>query len=82
MKKVAAMVVALLLAACGEHPDTIISDRCAVNDIFQQCMKSLPTGPSSTHYNDWSEVVTACQDVAYRHSLKKRKSIEPMCQGN
>ena len=42
--------------------------------IFKECMASLPLGPQTTHYNDWSEVVDSCEDVAYYQSQEKKCS--------
>jgi len=42
--------------------------------LFKECMASLPLGPQTTHYNDWSEVVDSCEDVAYYQSQEKKCS--------
>jgi len=49
-------------------------------EIFQQCMKALPAGPSATKYNDWDEVVAQCDSVAHYQSLRRKSQIKPECQ--
>jgi hypothetical protein len=34
--------------------------------IFFECLRSLPAGPQATKYNDWDEVVQACDSVSSR----------------
>lgn len=33
-------------------------------EIFNECLASVPKGPTSVKYNDWEEVVSACGDQA------------------
>lgn len=44
--------------------------------LFQACLKLLPAGPISTQYNDWSEVVTQCENSAYYQSQECFKNCE------
>jgi hypothetical protein len=44
--------------------------------IFKDCMLLLPTGPVSTQYNDWAEVVEECDNAAYQQSLVKKCNKE------
>lgn len=77
------MVSALLLSltGCGEvNPNTIVTDQCARNQVFMQCMSVLPAGPVTTQYNDWDEVVTACDSVAYYQSLRKAAFVKSACR--
>lgn len=61
--------LSLLLAACSD-------DRYPVYEVrpdkrierFDACMKALPPGPQSTHYNDWDEVIWQCDNIAYYQS--------------
>lgn len=39
--------------------------------IFKECMQLLPNGPEKTHYNDWAEVVSECENAAYYQSQVK-----------
>lgn len=48
------------------------SDKAERQRIFKECMESLPDGPQTTHYNDWSEVVDSCDDAAYYQSKIKK----------
>lgn len=32
--------------------------------IFQDCLARIPKGPERTQYNDWSEVVESCDNIA------------------
>ncbi len=69
-----------LLAACEPSPDAATSDQCLRAELFQQCMKALPAGPQVTKYNDWNEVVNACESATYYQSLRARRSIKPECR--
>ncbi len=67
------------LGGCAD-PDPQLVDQCMRREIFQQCMKALPAGPKATRYNDWGEVVSKCEDVAYYQSLRRKSWIKPECQ--
>lgn len=57
-------------------------DQCARRVLFQQCLQSLPAGPVQAKYNDWEEVVEACEDAARRQSyLDDKRVIKKECQG-
>lgn len=64
MRRVILMLIAAL-AGCDEAVET---DRCERQRRFDACMGVLPAGPVSTMYNDWDEVVDACDMVALRQS--------------
>lgn len=57
--KRALLLIAFLAAACGpgQQLEPIGLDQCMRREIFFECLRSIPPGPSSTQYNDWSEVV-------------------------
>lgn len=83
MKKTAVFVLCAVVSAltgCTTREEMPINDQCMRNELFQQCMASLPAGPISTKYNDWDEVVEACQSVAYYHSIRPRGAVEPACR--
>lgn len=63
------LVFAVSLVGCGvtTYP-TYMVDQNKRAELFQQCMKALPAGPSSTRYNDWDEVVKACDNVALQQA--------------
>lgn len=73
-----------LLALAGCEKTTYVqdwgADQCLRRELFQSCMKALPAGPQSTHYNDWDEVVKQCENAAYYQSLRKTAHIKPECQ--
>lgn len=71
----------LLLASCEDSPRDLITDQCLRVALFQQCIHNLPAGPSTTKYNDWDEVVKACDQVAYYQSKRPRFAITPECRG-
>lgn len=37
-------------------------------EIFMKCLEKVPKGPEKTHYNDWSEIVEACESAAFYQS--------------
>ena len=78
--KLCALSSIMLLAACQPSPDTSTPDQCIRAELFQQCMKALPSGPQFTRYNDWDEVVNSCERAAYSQSLRTRKMIKSECQ--
>jgi hypothetical protein len=65
------------LGGCSPDPQTV--DQCMRREIFQQCMKALPAGPSATKYNDWDEVVAQCDSVAHYQSLRRWSRVKPEC---
>lgn len=66
--KILLLIMAMLaLTACGNDRSYHINQEKRVV-LFQQCLKTLPAGPIATHYNDWSEVVDACEGFATRAS--------------
>lgn len=65
------------LAGCSEQS---VPDQCMRRQIFKECMAALPVGPSATVNNDWSEVVSECQDTAYYQSIRKPSQIKQECR--
>lgn len=74
-------LIATTLTACNPYPGTAASEFQWVTDPviraerFDACMKALPAGPVSTHYNDWSEVVDSCETAAYRQAQRLAKYV-------
>lgn len=63
----------LLLAGCAQSPDELNRNAqrgLLRHEYFVECMKLLPAGPQTTHYNDWNEVVSACDSAAYYQSIQ------------
>jgi hypothetical protein len=63
------LACALLLAGCDE-PQVFHTDQNLHTDRFEACMRLLPEGPASTKYNDWDEVVRACDAAAYSQAQR------------
>jgi len=81
------ILIPLILTTCcscefKEIENESIQDRCLQRVIFKECMNSLPAGPVSTHYNDWDEVVGACEKVAWNKSWRKRSIVKIECQAS
>ena len=83
MKKLFILLL-LLLIACGRDDKPFIDDRvsnlCLQREIFNECMKLLPAGPTATKYNDWDEVVAECGSQAYYMSQRIKSTISPECR--
>jgi len=82
MKTLTKLTLTLLLITSCEKKDRTMHDMCLRREIFKECMDSLPAGPTSTHYNDWDEVVKECGKIAYHHSIKIESAIKNECKGN
>lgn len=83
MKGTAIAFIAMLLAGCeilvpGEKSSG--PDQCIRAELFMRCLEGLPSGPSTTKYNDWDEVVSACQSASYYQSLRTLEQIKPECR--
>ena len=71
MNKALILIAALLLGGCEQViPEKWEPDQELRAKLFASCMKSLPAGPQETKYNDWDEVVNACNEVSYLQSLR------------
>lgn len=82
MKHTLTICAIIALSGCGDFDKTDYPkpDQCIRVERFDACMKALPAGPVSTHYNDWDEVVLECEAAAYRQSLRKQSQIKKECQ--
>jgi hypothetical protein len=67
-KSTGILALAATLTACGEI-EIWETDQSKRQELFKECMELLPSGPKSTHYNDWAEVVDECNDYA-RYAAK------------
>ena len=74
------LVCSFVLMGCQEPSKG--PDQCLRQEIFKQCMASLPKGPQSLTAtgNDWDEVVNSCDSSAYRHSIRRAEAIKPECR--
>lgn len=39
----------------------MVTDQKMYKEVFLECLKSVPSGPTVTKYNDWDEVVRECR---------------------
>ena len=79
MKMKNALVFSILaLAGCSEMRSPV-TDQCLRRELFTQCLKNIPKGPASVKYNDWDDVVSACERAAYYQSFKPKAFIKPEC---
>lgn len=76
----AAVAAALLTGCAQETIDPVRPDQCLRREMFKECMTLLPEGPRATEYNDWDEVVEACNGTAYYQSLRLNSTIKPECR--
>lgn len=61
----------LVFAMYRESLCTFIEDRAKTQEYFEACLKLVPKGPQSTHYNDWAEVVEECGRQARARTLTR-----------
>ena len=62
----ACIAIALALAGCGENPMRDDPARGVLRiQLTARCMENLPAGPTSIYYNDWDDIVAACDRQAY-----------------
>lgn len=80
MKRAAAIAAVALLAGCGNGSGLSGPDQCLRTQLFQACLKALPQGPQQTKFNDWDEVVKACESTAYYQSIRLPEHIKPECR--
>lgn len=76
------LLLTLLLVGCGNQDSSTSPnvDVCLQKVYFDDCMAALPAGPTSTNYNDWSEVVSACRDIAQSLAYRQNKDIKEECK--
>lgn len=79
-RTIASVALTLALTACDGSIGVSTPDQCMRAELFSACMHALPAGPMSSQYNDWDEVVTACESAAYRQSLRSAQHIKPECR--
>ena len=64
MKLLLILTIIVLLMGCEREFCQSMPDNTDRQRIFKECMQLLPKGPEKTHYNDWDEVVEACDETA------------------
>lgn len=78
----AVLVLAIgTMSGCDQLPPPTTTNECAREQIFQACLKALPAGPASTHYNDWDDVVDSCESHAYYTAQQIRSTVPLQCRG-
>ena len=82
MKILLSLFMLFILAACQPKQilDPNIPDQCLRRELFNECMKSLPSGPVATHYNDWDDVVSECRAYAWSVSVRLQSVVKKECQ--
>lgn len=79
----ASLICLFVLTGCGADRANQ-PDQCLRQEIFKQCMASLPKGPQSITAagNDWDEVVKSCDNAAYSQSIRTTQTIKPECKAH
>lgn len=81
MSRALILLATLVLAGCSDPPQrTWVVDQCQRREAFKGCLAALPAGPQATKYNDWDEVVSECDRVAYHQSLRAIGQVKPECR--
>ena len=76
---IALVLIAMGLGGCNIPPESR-PDQCLRKKLFEACMRSLPPGPPSPHYNDWDDVINACSKYAAYASTRRPEAIKPECR--
>lgn len=59
------LIAAIFLTGCdnpNRQPEVV--DQALRQQIFMECLRTVPQGPKTTVNNDWAEVVEQCDDAA------------------
>lgn len=76
MKYLITLALVVGLTGCYAPSPTYGIDQTQRQQLFKDCMAALPAGPVSTRYNDWDEVVKACDSIAHYQSKYCVKNCE------
>ena len=79
MTRLLALLCSIFLVGCDGENSTD-TDQCLRRELFNECMHEIPPGPSTTHYNDWDEVVRACKDYSFWAAQRIIKNIKEECK--
>jgi hypothetical protein len=77
MKKLLLVAALVVLAGCDVYVPDWQSDQKLRQQLFTQCLGNIPAGPSTAVYNDWAEVVQACEEAAYMQSRYDANASKP-----
>lgn len=72
MKKIYLVSIVSLLILSGCEPTAypqMAIDQTQRTSLFNECLRNIPVGPTTTTYNDWDEVVSTCSNSAYYRSM-------------
>ena len=71
MKKLIFTFMCVFIIGCSDKPTPKIKiDNELRQHLFFKCLEKVPPSPTTTHYNDWSEVIEACDSSAYYMAKK------------
>jgi hypothetical protein len=78
------ILFAILIGYCmPRHTDFIepqIADVCKQKVYFDECLSKIPEISKSLQYNNWAEIVDACEQSSYKLSIKMSKYVENNCK--
>lgn len=66
------VVILFVAIGCADREPSFCvgkANQAIRREIFMNCLKAVPRGPTHTKYNDWDEVVDACENAAYYQSI-------------
>jgi hypothetical protein len=72
MKQIALVLVAFAFIGCSNQTPryTTACDQRLRQQLFCDCLKSIPKAPETMGKSDWSKVVEKCSDYAYYASFR------------
>lgn len=73
------VLLLITLMCCCESKVELAVDQCLRQKLFQDCLSSVPMGPTHTVTNDWAEVISECANNAYHTSLRYPSQIKSEC---
>lgn len=68
MKHILIGLAVIGFIGCESKP--MVVDQTARRAYLVECLTKVPKGPSAVKYNDWDEVVRACDSTAMYQSLR------------
>lgn len=84
MKRILLIIAVLTLSGCSvEHSESrTVIDQCLRSQLFDRCVKTIPSGPLATRYNDWDEVIEVCGNQARSQSVRLREVVKLECRAD
>lgn len=70
MRLIFPLLLLIFLAGCTEdrRPKYAVS-QAKRQEVFERCLSKIPAGPVSVKYNDWDEVIKACDKIAKSQAM-------------